>query len=434
MFLLSPLRNFLSASKLTRLLALGLVLSALWVGHGYAQNKGVDNKKRQKELEAQRKKKEKEIEVTKQLLNQTATAKTKSITQLRLLNKQISVREALIQTVAQELDGVDAQLESKKQEIEELKNGLKVRKEEYAEMVYLAYKKKRLFDPLTFVLSSRSFHQATRRISFIRSLSASRTLQMGLIRQAQENLELEVINLENIKVDKTQLLIKQQEEKQALETDKKEGNALVSSLQKKEKDLRKQLEAHQKAAKKLNAEIDRIIREEIERARKEEEERRKKAGGTEKTGTTLKMTPEAAALSANFNSNKGKLPWPVETGSVIKGFGEHRHPTLANVKTVNNGIDIVTNDGSQVRAVFQGEVRAIFSVPGMQNAVMVNHGEFFTVYTHLDVVHVKKGDKVSTKQNIGTVYKDPNEGKSIVHFELWQGNTKQDPESWLFNK
>ncbi|HCS21572.1 MAG TPA: peptidase M23 [Bacteroidetes bacterium] len=410
------------------------LIALLLAGPGLAQDKGLDNKRKQKELEQQRKKKEEEIKLTKKLLNQTEKEKKKSLNQLHLLNKQIRMRESLIQTVNQEIEGIDGQIFTKRDDIDALLADLEVRKKEYADMVYLAYKNKRVFDPLTFVLSASSFHQAARRIEFLRSLSASRTLQMELIRQTQKDLENELAQLERIRNEKSSLLSKKEEEKTELEEDKKEENQIVGSLKSKEKELKKELKAKRKAAKKLDDAIARIIREEIERARKEEEARLKKAGKTEKKGTELAMTPEAVALSASFTANKGKLPWPVEKGFIIRSFGEHRHPTLPNVKTVNNGIDIVTTDGSNARAVFQGEVRAIFNVPGMQNAVMINHGEFFTVYTHLETVLVKKGDKVTTKQNLGKVYKDPDDGKSIVHFELWQGNVKQNPETWIYSK
>lgn len=399
-------------------------------GDTFAQNK-TNNEKRKKELEAQRKKKEAEIKLTKKLLSQTQTEKKKSLNHLRLLNKQIGMRQALIQTVNQEINGIDLQIFSMREDIDAIRENLELRKKEYAEMLYLAYKQKMTLDPLTFVISASNFNQAARRIKFLRNLSESRTMQMDLIRENQEKLESELNELEMARLEKSNLLSKQEEEKTALEDDKKEEDHLVTNLKRKESDLRKDLKAKQKAARKLDAEIKRIIKEEIERARKEEEERRKKAGGNTKKSTGLKMTPEAAALSANFTSNKGKLPWPVEKGFVIKSFGEHRHPTLPNVKTVNNGVDIVTSDGASARAVFEGEVRAVFNVPGMQNAVMVNHGEFYTVYTHLETVFVKKGDKVKTKQALGKVYKDPDDGKSIVHFELWKGSEKQDPESWI---
>lgn len=436
----NPFRNFLSGNRISKLFLFFGIVGFLLAVPGLAQNKENDNKRKQEELEQERKKKEQEISLTKKLLNQTQTEKKKSLNQLHLLTKQISMREALIQTVNMEIGGIDMQIFSKRGDIELILSNLELRKKEYADMVYLAYKNKRVFDPLSFVLSASSFHQAARRIEFLRSLSASRNLQLDLIRQKQEELELQLVQLERIRMEKSNLLNKKEEEKTELEQDKTEENQLVGNLKEKEKELRKDLIAKQKAAKKLNDEINRIIRDELERVRKEEAARLKAAEKSNKGSTAAKsssdlaMTPEAVALSANFNSNKGKLPWPVETGFIIRSFGEHRHPTLPNVKTMNNGVDIVTTDGSLVRAVFAGEVRAIFNVPGMQNAVMINHGEFFTVYTHLETVSVKKGDKVNTKQSLGVVYKDPDDGKSIVHFELWQRNTKQDPETWIFSK
>ena len=404
-----------------------------WVGNdAWTQQKPSDNKKKQKQLEQERKKKEKEIQLTRKLLNQTQHEKKKSLSQLRLLNKQIRIREELIHTVNSEIDELDDEILIRKTEIEELEKSLEKRKQEYADMVYLAYKSKRVFDPVIFVLSAPSFHQASRRMEFMRSLSESRTEQLRLITEAREKINAELASLEMVRDEKTALLGKQQNERTELEKDKNEEGDLVKSLQQKEKQLRKDLAEKQKAARKLDAEIKRIIAEELERARKEEEARRKKTG--EKKSTDMALTPEAAALSANFASNKGKLPWPVEKGFIIRSFGEHRHPTLPNVKTVNNGVDIVTTDGARARAVFEGEVRAIFNVPGMQNAVMINHGEFYTVYTHLETVTVKKGDKVTTKQALGTIYKNPDDAKTILHFELWRGNAKQDPESWIYAK
>jgi septal ring factor EnvC (AmiA/AmiB activator) len=394
------------------------------------QNKGgQDNKKKQKELEKQRKQKEEEIKLTRKLLNQTTSQKNKSLNQLRLLNRQIRIREELIQAVNLEISSLDARIMEKNGEIDALEEELELRKKEYADMLYVAYKNHKSFHPLIFYLSSSSFNQAVKRMSFVRELGASRTRQLEMIRSTSEEIENQVNELQQIRLEKSGLLYKKEEEKGHLEQDKTEENQLVKSLQEKEKELRKDLALKEKAAKELDEKIKKIIREEIERARKEEEARKKKEGTS---GTTLAMTPEAAALSANFTSNRGKLPWPVDKGFILKGFGEHRHPTLPNVKTLNNGIDIVTGQGSSARAVFDGEIRAIFTVPGMQTAVMINHGEFFTVYTHLESVTVKKGDKIKTKQSIGKIYTDTEDNKTILHFELWKGSVKQDPEEWLF--
>lgn len=393
-----------------------------------------DLKKKQKELERQRKKKEEEIRLTNKLLSQTRSKKNKSISQLRLLNKQIKIREELINAVNNEIVSIDGQISAKDHHIEKLTTDLELRKKEYGEMIYSAYRLKKMAHPISFVLSAKSFNQAFKRMRYIGDLGESRTMQMDLIKNTQSQIITEVETLREIRDEKTELMSKKAEEKTNLEGDKEEENSLVKSLQNKEKELRRELAAKQKAARQLDNQIKKVIAEEIERARKEELARRKKENPLAKKDDGLSMTPEAAALSANFNSNKGKLPWPVEKGFVLRGYGEHRHPTLPNVKTMNNGIDIVTTDGTSARAVFEGEVRHIFTVPGMQNAVMINHGEFFTVYTHLETVSVKKGDKVKTKQSIGTIYKDEDDNKTILHFELWKGSVKQDPETWIYQR
>ncbi len=412
-------RNVFAA--LCLILALGILVPSAG-----QQRTAAENKKKQRELERKRKEKEAEIRLTKKLLSSTQNKKNKSLNQLRLLNKQIKIREELIKAVNNEVAAIGEVIQEKNQTLDKLNADLQLRKEEYAAMIYAAYKNQKLTHPLRYVLSSNSFNQATKRLRYIKDLSKSRTKQLDLIKETRANIQEEVTGLKEARNEKQALLGKEQVEKSNLEKDKSEEGELVSTLRKKEKELRRELEAKRRAARKLDEEIKRIIAEELRRAKAEEEARRKKGD--------MALTPEAAALSAKFSSNKGKLPWPVQKGFILKSFGTHRHPTLPNVQTVNNGVDIVTTKGASARAVFGGEVRAIFSVPGMQDAVMINHGEFFTVYTHLQDVKVKKGDKVTVKQVLGTVYHNTEENKSIIHFELWYGNKKQDPETWIYKK
>ncbi|TNE80953.1 MAG: hypothetical protein EP332_05570 [Bacteroidetes bacterium] len=403
-----------------------LIVLSIELSTSHGQRKSTDPKLKQKELERQRKKKEEEIKLTSRLLSKTQKEKSKSINQLRLLNKQIRIREELINAVNNEIQGIDGQIDDKEKYVAKLNADLELRKQEYADMIYTAYRLQKLAHPMSLVFSSGNINQALKRMRYIRDLGQSRTTQMRLIEETQGQIKSEVVTLRTIREDKSQLLGKKAEEKTNLEQDKGEENKLVKTLQSKEKQLRKELAQKQKAAKDLDRQIKKIIQDEIKRAKAEAAKTNStKAGG-------MGLTPEAAALSANFQGNKGKLPWPVEKGFVLRGFGEHKHPTLPNVKTVNNGIDIVTTDGSKARAVFEGEVRHIFTVPGMQNAIMINHGEFFTVYTHIETVMVKKGDKIKTKQAIGTIHKDEDDKKTILHFELWKGSEKQDPENWIY--
>lgn len=374
-------------------------------------------------MEKKRKEQEKEIALTKRILSQTTQEKKKSLTQLRVLNKQIQMREALIGTVSTEIKSIDVQISDNEAQITRLTEELEKQKREYAEMIYTAYKNRNSYNILVFYLSSSSFNQAVKRVKYVQQIGEYRAAQLALIQETRTAITHTLTELKTIRGDKTDLLSLKEKEKSNLVVDKEEENEIVKTLQQKEKELRQQLAQKEKAMKALDAEIKRVIEAEI-----------KKSNPTNKGKTDMTLTPEAQKLSSSFNSNKSRLPWPVEKGFIVRDFGEHAHPTLPGIKTVNNGIDIATTDGAQARSVFEGEVRAIFSVPGMQKAVMINHGEFFTVYTHLETVSVKKGDKVTTKQSIGSIYKDLEDNKTILHFELWKGSTKLDPETWIYKK
>jgi septal ring factor EnvC (AmiA/AmiB activator) len=196
----------------------------------------------------------------------------------------------------------------------------------------------------------------------------------------------------------------------------------VTQLSKKEKDLQASLKEKEAAAKKLQKEIERIIAEEIRKA--SERENTEQVGG-------FSLTSEEVALSGDFSNNMGKLPWPVDWGVVSSTFGEHPHPVLTKVKVKNNGIDILTKQGAQARSVFNGTVTRVLSVPNNNNVVIIRHGEYLTVYSNLDQVVVKQGEQVKTGQVIGTVFTNPDEARTEIHFEVWQSKTLLDPGEWL---
>jgi septal ring factor EnvC (AmiA/AmiB activator) len=195
--------------------------------------------------------------------------------------------------------------------------------------------------------------------------------------------------------------------------------------------LRKQLEEKQRAKKKLDKAIDDLIRKEIAAAKK-------KATASGKKNVTssnvFSLTPEAQKLSSNFAGNKGKLPWPVEQGNISERFGEHPHAELKGIMVKNNGVDIRSVPGTSARSVFDGEVSGVINIPGSNSAVIIRHGEYLSVYSNLSSVSVKKGDKVTTRQKIGQVYYDKDEGYSEIHLEIWKGTTKLDPALWLARK
>lgn len=240
-----------------------------------------------------------------------------------------------------------------------------------------------------------------------------------------------------------EILAKNKElEKRELETDKKEKNKVVVALTGKEAELKAKLEKQKKAKENLNAQINAIIAKEMQKAREQQAKKVAKSSGQKSEGTaktgkteskTPSITPEVKQLSDNFASNKGKLPWPVEKGFISERFGTHAHEKLDQVTIQNNGVDIQTNAGSTARCIHKGTVTAIIFIPGMGNAVIVNHGEYFTVYSKLKDVSVAQGQSLSLKQTIGTIAEDE-DGSTEIHFELWYNQDKQNPEIWLARK
>jgi len=209
--------------------------------------------------------------------------------------------------------------------------------------------------------------------------------------------------------------------------EKQQQKLTVNALSEKEKGLKKELRQKEKDAKSLERAIQRIIEEEIRKAREAAQ-----ANNNKGSFEAFSLTPEAKALSDNFTSNKGKLPWPVERGLIVSPFGEQPHPVLPGIKIKNDGIDIATESGSIARACFEGTVSGIIVIPGAGRAVIVRHGDYLTVYSNLDEVYVTNGQTVSTKELIGTVRTDGTDGQTILQFQLWKGTTKQDPKPWLF--
>lgn len=399
----------------------------------------VSAQQNRKQLEKKRKEKEKEIKLTKKILEQTRSKKSKTLSQLNLLNRQIEAREELVGTMADEIVVIDGQITTENTNIENLGKELKRLKDEYADMIYRAYKMRESGDLSSYVLSSDNFNQAVKRIKYVQRVSEDRERQLDLIKDMQDSIQRKLDGLKKIKKEKGDLMVAKEKENEELKGDRKENEALVKSLQQKEKELKNDLAAQQKAVRQLDDKIREIIKKEIEDARKKAEaeaKKNKKPGKTEapKKSGEMELTPAGQALAKEFNGNKGKLPWPLDRGIMLRRFGTYKHPTLPNVTVVNNGIDIATEKNTKARTVFEGEVRSVFSIPGMQKAVMVKHGNFFTIYAHLDAVLVNRGDKVKALQELGVIHHDTEEGKTVLHFEVWQNSTNLNPELWLAKK
>lgn len=386
------------------------------------QNKKTELQQEKKQIEA-------DIRYTNELLASTSKNKKSSLNGLVILKQKIRQRERLINNMRAEIKLLDHEIVETGDSIQSLSVELKKLKEEYARMIYYAYRNRSSYDRLVFIFSSADFNQAYRRIKYFQQYGTYRRTQAELITRTQQDLDIKEHALEAQKVDKQSLLRNQEQEKRKLEGEKSEVNSTIQDLGKQEKELKSTLAKKEKAAAALDDAIARIIAEEIRLA-----EERARAEAASKTVGGFALTPAELELSESFGSNKGKLPWPTERGVVSSTFGEHQHPVLPRVKVKNNGIDILTSEGEYARAVFNGEVTRVISVPNFNNVVIIRHGEFLTVYSNLDEVLVSKGDKVITKQRIGRIYTDKSENKTEMHFELWKAKDLMNPTFWLSGK
>lgn len=369
------------------------------------------------DLEKQKSQIQKDIAYKNKLLQETKKNKQLSIGQLVLLNKQISSREQLIRTINREVRILDKQIEETNALIASMENDLKNLKEEYAKMIYYAYKNKSSYDKLMFIFSAKDFNQAYKRLKYYQQYSEYRKKQAEMIRQTQESLNQKVAALKVKKIEKESLLNQERAERNQLAEEKQEKQQLVNGLQGDEKKLKDEINKKKKEAAKLQKMIQKIIEEEIAKSKEKGK---------------FVMTPEAKALSESFANNKAKLPWPVEKGVITGKYGVQAHPVLKGIQIQNNGIDISTTEGAAARAVFDGEVTKVMIIPGVGKVVMIRHGEYYSVYSNLKETFVQSGDKVTTKQMVGSVITDDQSGKTEVHFEIWKRQTTLNPSQWIY--
>jgi murein hydrolase activator len=387
------------------------------------------NAQTKKELEQKKLKLQKEINLTNKLLNETQKTKGLSLDELLKLKSKINARTELITAINSEMTFINKEINLNNETIKGLEIELVRLKGEYAKIIYYAFKHRSSYDKMMFIFASKDFNQAYKRLKYIQQYTEYRKSQAKEIILTQETLQVKIADLNKIKQEKSVLVSLEEQEKQKLAVEKNEQETIVNKLQGQEQELKKKLQQNEEAARKLQKAIQRIIEEEIRKAREEA----KKAGNTS-TSKGFPMTPEALKLSNSFASNKGKLPWPVVEGVITAKFGQHPHPVLEGIVLNNNGIDISTTKGATARAIFEGEVSSVAIIPGEGKVVMIRHGEYLSVYSYMNDVFVKKGDKISTKQELGVLVNESGKSKTQVHIEIWKGMTKLNPEYWIFRK
>lgn len=403
-----------------------------------------------RQLEQQRKEALADIEETNKLLQETAqTAKT-SLNRLNLLSKQILSRKKVISLLNQELDEIEKDILNIQGQLRTLKRELGDKQTNYGKSMRGLYKRHSSQDKLLFILSAESFSQSMRRMRYLREYADWQKRQANDIVEKQAEISRKQAEMEKTRAEKRALLGTRQEESKKLESEEASQKEEVQLLNKRQKDLKADLQKKHRQAEALNRQIEKQIAEEIARAEAEAKAAREQAAAKGKPVPESKnepireervadtkggyaMTKAEKQLSDNFANNRGRLPYPVAgRHTIVSTFGEQQHQELKYVRTSNSGIDIQTSPGADARAVFNGEVTRVFVVPGYNNSVIVRHGNYLTVYSNLSQVYVKAGDRVSTRQAIGRIYSDPEDGNStILHFQLWKEKTKLNPQPWL---
>ena len=398
--------------------------------------------KSKKQLQSEINSLQKEISTANQLLKKTKKDKEMTLNEVNLLDKKIKQRENLIKAYNQQIAVLDEEIKTGQSNIKTLNSDLKKLRKEYAKMIVFANKNRSHYDMLGFVFASKDFNQAFRRLRYIREFNEARKVKIDQIVSTERRINDEVEASQKAREEQAAMLKDEKAQQEALQKEKKDLNGQVAKLKKKEGSIQQDIKNKQQQAKKLQKAIDDIIAEEIRKANAEAERKRKeeaKKNANKGKATTapapkekgMALTPAEKTLSSNFVNNKGNLPWPVERGVISSSFGKHASVVSDKVTVTNNGIDIATTEGAQARAVFEGEVASVVKLTGANTVVIIRHGEYFTVYSNLENVTVKRGDKVKTKQNIGTVHTNKTEDKTELHFELLKEQNRQNPANWL---
>ncbi len=383
---------------------------------------------------------QKEISTANQLLKKTKKDREMTLNEVNLLDKKIKQREKLIKAYNEQIALLDEEIHQGQNNIKTLNSDLSKLQKEYAKMIVFANKNRSHYDRLGFIFASKDFNQAFSRLRYIREFTDARKTKMNQIANTEREISNAVEASQQAREQQATMLKDEKAQQEALKNEKEELNGQVAKLKKQEGKIQQDIKDKQQQAKKLQKAIDDIIAEEIRKANEEAARKRREEEKAKGKTTTpapkekgMALTPAEKTLSTNFVNNKGKLPWPVERGVISSSYGKHTSVVSDKVTVTNNGIDIATTEGAFARAVFDGEVASVTKLTGANTVVILRHGEYFTVYSNLENVTVKRGDKVKTKQNLGTVHTNKTESKTELHFELLKEQNRQNPANWLSN-
>lgn len=397
----------------------------------------------QERLEAKKAEIQREIQENQKLLQQVKS-KEKTATGTLLLQKQkIRLKENLIQTTENQTRLLSDDIYKNQLQINQLSRDLEILRADYAQMILKSYKSRSGQSRAMFLLSSENFLQAYKRAQYMKQYASWRRAQAEEIKSKSKELQTYNQSLAVLVDEKQVLLNENQKEKEALEKAKKEQEQLVNAIRKDKKKIAAEIQQKEKEAKAIDRQIEKLIREAIAAANKkttaaaksspQSKSAQNAAAAAAAAPNKVALTPESKIIADNFRSNKGKLPWPVERGFISLGYGDQPHPIHKSLVVHNSGVEITTDQGSNARAVFGGEVESVLLLSPVNKMVIIRHGDYFTVYQNLSSVSVSKGDKVAMKQSIGRIRTNGDTGRTVLKFVLMQNTAYYNPQSWLAN-
>ena len=396
-----------------------ILLFSIGIGLGIAQTPSP----RQQELEVQRIRLKNEIKQINSLLFSSKSTRKNIVTEVEDLQVKLEVRAELIRVTNAQANYLTRKINLNERTISQQRKELEILKEDYAKMIKNAYASKSLQNRLMFIFSSENFQQAYKRIQYLKQYTRYRRKQGIAIAEKTQLLQQLNTTLLEERTQKQQLVRENKAVQEQLKKERKQQQGLIKRLRQKERSLALQISKKEQQARAIDKEIDRLIKEAIAASNRAAGKKGKK---------TFELTPEARLLAANFEANKGRLPWPLEKGVVVQRFGRQQHPVVKTTTIQSNGVTIATAPSSTVRAVFEGKVMSVVSFKGSNPSVLIRHGNYITVYKNLGKLYVKKGDQVKAKTPIGEVFTNQQTGKTEIQFSIFNNIKVLNPQGWLY--
>ncbi len=400
-------------------------------------------KETQEQLEKRKQQILTEIRSVQKLLRTEQTKERNILAEITEINRKVSLNRQLIENVRAQINITNSNISKNKKEVDQISKELNQLKKDYAETIVKAYQSRSNQSKMMFILSSDNFFQAYKRVQYLKQYADFRKQQGEELKEKTILLNEALAKLEIEKEKQRKLLAEQQTNEKNLQADLVEQNNLVALIKKDQKKYNEQIQKKQAETKAIDKKIQQLIREAIAEANRKAKEAAARAaaksGTAKKTppatkspkeAATFELTPEGKLVADNFKANKGKLPWPVEKGYISLPYGDQPHPIQTHLVIHNSGIEITTEGSSKARAIFQGEVLQVQVLSGGNKAVLIQHGDYITVYQNLKDVTVKTGDKVSLKQTIGTINTN-SMGKTVLKFLLSHNSNIDNPSNWL---